>query len=45
MDRHDLVVIGAGAAGITAVKTALALGASVALVERGPLGGLCVNRG
>ena len=45
MDRFDLVVIGAGAAGITAAKTALSLGARVALADRGPLGGLCVNRG
>ena len=45
MERHDLVVIGGGAAGINAVKAALALKASVALVDRGPLGGTCVNRG
>jgi pyruvate/2-oxoglutarate dehydrogenase complex dihydrolipoamide dehydrogenase (E3) component len=45
VDRYDLVVIGGGAAGITAVKTALALRASVALVDRGPLGGTCINRG
>ncbi len=45
MDRFDLVVIGAGAAGITAAKTAVSLGARVVLAERGPLGGLCVNRG
>jgi pyruvate/2-oxoglutarate dehydrogenase complex dihydrolipoamide dehydrogenase (E3) component len=45
MERFDLVVIGAGAAGITAAKTAAELGARVALVDRGPLGGLCINRG
>jgi glutathione reductase (NADPH) len=45
MERFDLVVIGAGAAGITAARTAADLGAKVALAERGPLGGLCVNRG
>jgi pyruvate/2-oxoglutarate dehydrogenase complex dihydrolipoamide dehydrogenase (E3) component len=45
MDRHDLVVLGGGAAGITAAKTARALGASVALIDRGPLGGTCINRG
>ena len=45
MERHDLVVIGGGAAGINAVKAALALKARVALVDRGPLGGTCVNRG
>jgi pyruvate/2-oxoglutarate dehydrogenase complex dihydrolipoamide dehydrogenase (E3) component len=41
----DLVIIGGGAAGINAAKTALALKARVALVDRGPLGGTCVNRG
>jgi pyruvate/2-oxoglutarate dehydrogenase complex dihydrolipoamide dehydrogenase (E3) component len=45
MQRFDLVVIGAGAAGITAAKTAADLGARVAIAERGPLGGLCINRG
>ncbi len=45
MDRYDLVVVGGGAGGINAAKTALKLGASVALVDRGPLGGSCVNRG
>jgi glutathione reductase (NADPH) len=45
MERFDLVVIGAGAAGITAARTAADLGARVALADRGPLGGLCVNRG
>ena len=45
MERFDLVVIGAGAAGITAARTAAEMGARVALAERGPLGGLCVNRG
>jgi pyruvate/2-oxoglutarate dehydrogenase complex dihydrolipoamide dehydrogenase (E3) component len=43
--RHDLVIVGGGAAGITAAKTARALGARVALVERGPLGGTCINWG
>jgi pyruvate/2-oxoglutarate dehydrogenase complex dihydrolipoamide dehydrogenase (E3) component len=45
LERYDLVVIGGGAAGITAVKTAVTLKARVALVDRGPLGGTCVNRG
>ena len=45
MERFDLVVIGAGAAGLTAARTAAGLGARVALADRGPLGGLCVNRG
>jgi pyruvate/2-oxoglutarate dehydrogenase complex dihydrolipoamide dehydrogenase (E3) component len=45
MDRYDLVIIGGGAAGINAAKTALGLGAGVALIDRGPLGGTCVNWG
>ena len=45
MDRYDLVIIGGGAAGINAAKVALRLKASVALIDRGPLGGSCVNRG
>jgi pyruvate/2-oxoglutarate dehydrogenase complex dihydrolipoamide dehydrogenase (E3) component len=45
VERFDLVVIGGGAAGISAARTAADLGARVALADRGPLGGLCVNRG
>lgn len=45
MDRFDVVVIGGGAAGINAVKAALELKARVALLDRGPLGGTCINRG
>lgn len=45
MERFDLVVIGAGAAGIAAAKAAVDLGARVALADRGPLGGVRVNRG
>ena len=45
MEGYDLVVIGGGAAGINAAKTAIALKARVALVDRGPLGGTCINRG
>ncbi len=43
--RHDLVVVGAGSAGYAAARTARDLGADVALVDRGPLGGLCILRG
>lgn len=45
MESYDLVIIGGGAAGINAAKTALGLKANVALIDRGPLGGTCVNRG
>ncbi len=43
--RYDLVVVGAGSGGYAAARTARSLGASVALVDRGPLGGLCILRG
>jgi pyruvate/2-oxoglutarate dehydrogenase complex dihydrolipoamide dehydrogenase (E3) component len=42
---YDLIVIGAGSGGYAAARTARDLGASVALVDRGPLGGLCILRG
>ena len=47
MDRfeYDLVVLGAGSGGYAAARTARDLGASVALVDHGPLGGLCILRG
>jgi pyruvate/2-oxoglutarate dehydrogenase complex dihydrolipoamide dehydrogenase (E3) component len=43
--QFDLVVIGAGSGGYAAARTARDLGATVALVDRGPLGGLCILRG
>lgn len=42
---YDVVVVGAGSGGYAAARTARDLGASVALVDRGPLGGLCILRG
>lgn len=45
MERYDLVIVGGGAAGITAFKTAAGEKARVALVERGALGGTCINYG
>ncbi|MCP4358610.1 MAG: FAD-dependent oxidoreductase [Chloroflexi bacterium] len=44
-DMHDLVVIGAGSAGLTAVKFGLKLGATVALVEKSRVGGDCTWTG
>ena len=41
----DLVVIGAGSGGVRAARVAAILGAKVAIIERGPLGGTCVNLG
>ncbi|HUA08750.1 MAG TPA: dihydrolipoyl dehydrogenase [Candidatus Acidoferrales bacterium] len=43
--EYDLVVIGAGSGGYAAARTARDLGAKVALVDHGPLGGLCILRG
>jgi pyruvate/2-oxoglutarate dehydrogenase complex dihydrolipoamide dehydrogenase (E3) component len=43
--EYDLVVLGAGSGGYAAARTARDLGASVALVDHGPLGGLCILRG
>jgi len=42
---YDLVVVGAGSGGYAAARTARDSGASVALVDQGPLGGLCILRG
>ena len=43
--RFDLAVIGAGSAGFSAAITAAELGAQVALVGHGTIGGTCVNVG
>nr|WP_043837882.1 FAD-dependent oxidoreductase [Roseomonas aerilata] len=42
---HDLIVIGAGAAGLTAAGGCARLGLRVALVERDRMGGECLNMG
>jgi pyruvate/2-oxoglutarate dehydrogenase complex dihydrolipoamide dehydrogenase (E3) component len=43
--RHDLIVVGAGSGGYAAARTARDFGCDVALVDPGPLGGLCILRG
>lgn len=43
--RYDLVVIGGGSAGLVTAAGAAGVGAKVALVERGLLGGDCLNVG
>ena len=43
--RYNLVVIGAGTAGLVAAAGAAILGARVALIERALTGGDCLNYG
>jgi len=45
MQEFDLVAIGAGSGGLSVAQRAAAHGARVAVVERGRLGGTCVNLG
>jgi len=42
---YDLIVIGGGSGGYAAADTAQRAGARVAIVDPGPLGGLCILRG
>jgi len=42
---HDVIIIGGGSAGYAAARTARDAGADVAIVDHGPLGGLCILRG
>ena len=44
-ERYQLVIVGAGPAGLAAAELAAALGARVALIERHLLGGTCLNNG
>ena len=41
----DVVIIGGGSAGYAAARTARQAQAKVAIVDHGPLGGLCILRG
>ena len=45
MPDFDVVVIGAGAAGLSVAAISAGLGLKVALVERGRMGGDCLNSG
>ena len=44
-ERFDLVVVGAGAAGLSVAYGAARFGLKVELVERGEMGGECLNVG
>ncbi len=44
-DRYDVAIVGAGSAGFSAAITAAELGAHVALIGHGTIGGTCVNTG
>jgi dihydrolipoamide dehydrogenase len=44
MEEYDFLVIGSGS-GLDVANAAVSRGESVAIVERGPLGGTCLNRG
>ena len=44
-DRYQLVILGAGSAGVRAGRLAAQRGLSVAVVEQAPVGGTCVNVG
>ncbi|MDA0711290.1 MAG: dihydrolipoyl dehydrogenase [bacterium] len=41
----DVIIIGGGSGGYAAARTARDLGAKVAIIDKGPLGGLCILRG
>src|SRR6186713_215692 len=45
MEERDLIVIGAGSAGIAVAIRAARFGARVVVVESGAIGGTCVNLG
>ncbi|MGB3945120.1 MAG: FAD-dependent oxidoreductase, partial [Methanothrix sp.] len=44
MKEYDLIVVGSGA-GMIAVSRGTRAGMKVALVDRGPMGGTCLNNG
>lgn len=44
MNKYDVIVIGSGC-GMLIVEEAISHGLKVALVDRGPVGGTCLNLG
>jgi pyruvate/2-oxoglutarate dehydrogenase complex dihydrolipoamide dehydrogenase (E3) component len=43
--RYQLVIVGAGSAGVAAAELAIAMGLKVAMIERHLIGGTCLNTG
>ncbi len=43
--EYDLIIIGAGPGGYVAAKKAAKLGMSVVIIDKGDVGGTCINRG
>ena len=43
--RYDIIIIGGGSAGYASANFAQRIGAKVAIIDPGPLGGLCILRG
>ena len=43
--RPDLCVIGAGSGGLSVAAAAAAMGVAVVLIEKGEMGGDCLNYG
>ncbi len=43
--EFDVIIIGGGSAGYASARAAREAGASVAIIDHGPLGGLCILRG
>jgi mercuric reductase len=45
MEKYDLIILGSGAAAFGAAIKSVDLGAKVAMIEKGTIGGTCVNVG
>lgn len=45
MDNYDLIIIGSGPGGYVAAIKAAKLGKKTAIIEKGDIGGTCLNRG
>ena len=43
--QYELIIIGAGPGGYVAAKKAAKLGMSVVIIDKGDVGGTCINRG